>query len=102
MTTYLIVGDNGEPLGVADIDQITTVGTELAFAMAAHCDDAAQLDRIVADYLARVGTASFGYVAACALRIMAEQILSPSLDVVATAGHDLRPGIRAIAEGRQP
>lgn len=100
--TYLIVDDHGSPIGMADMDQITTDGTKLAFALAACCDDPAAMDRVQAQTLARVGTGTFGYVAACAVRILAAEILSPTLDVAAAHGSDLRAGIRRIAAGEEP
>ncbi|MER7459216.1 hypothetical protein [Micromonospora sp. NPDC126480] len=100
--TYVIVGDDGQPLGVTNMTMITDEGTKLAFAFAAHCDDAAALDRIQTDTLTRVGPDTFGYVCANALRTLAEHILSPSFDVAQAHGTDLRAGMRAIAQGEQP
>jgi hypothetical protein len=100
--TYLLVGDRGEPLGMIDMGRVTDLGTALAFELAAVCDDPAAMHRVQAAMLAHVGVRTFGYVAACALRQLAEHILSPSLDVATAHGTDLRPGIRAIADGREP
>lgn len=100
--TYMIVGDDGEPIAMADMNQITDAGTRLAFAFAANADDPAALDRIQVETLTRVGAGAFGYVCANALRTMTEHILSPSFDVAEAHGTDLRAGMRAIAEGRQP
>jgi hypothetical protein len=100
--TYLIVGDNGEPIGMADMDKITDEGTKLAFAFAAHSNDPGMLDQIQAETPTRASVESFGYVLASALRVMTEDILSPSFDVAHAYGTDLRAGMRAISEGRQP
>lgn len=100
--TYLVVTDSGEPVGVFDRQRIEDEGCRFAFALAAVCDDPAALDRVQAETLARVGTESFGYVAANALRVVVEDILSPALEVAEAHGTDLRPGIRAVAEGRDP
>lgn len=100
--TYLIVGDDGEPLGMVDMEQIADDGTRLAFAMAAVCDDPAALDRIQAETLTRVGAGAFGYVAANALRTVVEHVLSPALDVAQAHGTDLRDGLRKIAAGETP
>lgn len=99
---YMLVGDDGEPLGVLDMQMISDEGIRLAFAFAANCDNPTALDHIQVETLTRVGVAAFGYVCANALRAMAEHILSPSFDVAAAHGTDLRSGMRAIAEGRQP
>ena len=99
---YMIVSDSGEPVAVIDMDKITGEGAKLAFAVAAHCGDPGAMDQIQAATLDRVGVEAFGYVAACALRTMAEHILSPSFDVAQAYGTDLRAGMRAIAESRDP
>lgn len=101
-STHLVVDDNGLPIGIFDADMITDEGTRFAFALAAACDEPDAVQRIQAETLARVGTASFGYVAASALSVMVEHILSPSFDVAQAHGTDLRAGMRAIAEGRSP
>lgn len=101
-STHLVVDDNGLPVGIFDADQITDEGTRFAFALAAVCDDPDALQRVQAETLARVGTASFGYVAASALGVMTEHILSPSFEVAEAHGTDLRSGMRAIASGRNP
>ncbi|MEV5691135.1 hypothetical protein [Micromonospora globbae] len=100
--TFLIQDDDGKPVGLLDMTAITDEGTRLAFAFAAHCDDPAALDRIQTETLARVGVAAFGYVCANALRTITEHVLNPSFAVAAAHGTDLRTGMRAIAEGRQP
>lgn len=100
--TYMIVGDDGEPLGILDLDAIQDEGTKLAFNLAANCNDPEALDRIQAETLTRVGVASFHYIVANALRVMTEHILSPSFDVAQAHGTDLRAGMRAVAEGSQP
>lgn len=99
---YMIVGDDGEPLGMVDMDEIQTEGTRLAFAMAAVSNDPDALDRVQAAFLDRVGVASFHYVVASALRVMTEHILSPSFDVAMAYGTDLREGMRKIAAGEDP
>jgi hypothetical protein len=100
--TYMIVDGNGEPLGMLDLDAIHEEGTKFAFALAAVCNDPDALDRLQYETLRRVGVASFHYIVANALRVMAQHILSPSFDVARAHGTDLRAGMRAIAEGRQP
>lgn len=99
---YMIVGDQGEPIAVVDMEKITDEGTNFAFTMAAHSNDPAVLDRIQAAVLQRVGPEAFGYICANALRVMTQEILSPSFDVAMAYGTDLRAGMLAIAEGRDP
>jgi hypothetical protein len=100
--TYLVVSDSGEPIGLFDRQRIEDEGCRFAFALAAACGHPAELDRVQAETLARVGTESFGYIAANALRVVVEHILSPVLDVAEAHGTDLRASIRAVAESRDP
>jgi hypothetical protein len=101
-STHLVVDDHGLPVGIFNADQISDEGTRFAFALAAVCDDPDAIQRVQAETLARVGTPSFGYVAACALSVVVEHILSPSFAVAEAHGTDLRAGMRAISEGRNP
>lgn len=90
---FLIVDDDGMPLAAVDTAHIQADATMLAYSMAMACNDPDQLDSVAAAALARVGVDGFGYVAAGALRILAEHILEPSLQVCARLGCDLRPGL---------
>jgi hypothetical protein len=99
---YFIASDDGTPLGVFDKDLIEHEGDSLAADLAAYCDSPDRIQAICAQYLTRVGPESYGYVSACALTLLAREFLSPALDLAAAAGHDLRPGLIAIAHGRDP
>jgi hypothetical protein len=99
---YFVTDDNGQPIGVFDVDVITTEGTKLAFAMAAVCDDKDALLRVQQDTLNRVGPDSFGYIVGNALAVMAEYILGPTFKVTRAYGNDLQAGMAAIARGEQP
>ncbi|MDQ1734610.1 MAG: hypothetical protein QOH56_861 [Pseudonocardiales bacterium] len=99
---YFLEAADGSPLGMIDFDLITDAGCSMAFRMAAHCDDPIALDAIAADILTEVGEGAFGYVAVSALRILAEQILSPALTAGEAAGVHLRDGLLALSEGRDP
>lgn len=102
MTNYMIVGDNGEPIGMADMDMLTTEGTQFAFALAAVCNDEQAVARLQAETLTRVGVESFGYVLANALGVMTTEILAPTFEVTRAMGHDLQEGMRRIAAGEKP
>ena len=67
----------------------------LAYRMAAYCDDPAELDRVATDAATALGPDGFGYVAAAALRILAEHILEPTLQVTDALGVDLWPGLES-------
>ena len=92
---YIITDDNGMPIGSADIGQVQAEATVLAYRMAAYCDDPTELDRVATDAVATLGPDGFGYVAAAALRILAEHILEPTLQVTDALGVDLRPGLES-------
>ncbi len=101
MSSYIVTDDDGLPIAVMDPEIIGDHGTRLAFRLAATTDPD---DRkaIAAEVLAEVGPDAFGYVAANALQVIAGEILHPVLDCADAAGVHLRPGIAAIAEGRDP
>lgn len=102
MTIYTIIDDNGMPTGSVDMDAITDAGTKFAFALAAAADDHEKVLEISANTLAEHGPKAFGYVAACALQIVVEEVLNPVLEVAEALGTDVRPGLVAVAEGRDP
>lgn len=79
--THLLVGENGEPLGVIDMDAIQARATLLGFDLSVACDDATELDRISAEALAEVGPREFGYVAAAALRHVIENVVDPLMAI---------------------
>lgn len=81
VTDFLIVDDNGMPIGSANIDQIQAQATRLAFEMAEHCGDPDELTQVTIRHMQEVGATGFGYVTAAALRIMTEHILDPLLDL---------------------
>ncbi|HEV2784683.1 MAG TPA: hypothetical protein VGX25_35310 [Actinophytocola sp.] len=99
---YLVTDEHGEPLGTFDPDLITTEGTRFAFDLAAVCDDPAAMQHVQRETLARVGSATFGYVAASALGVMAEHILAPTFEVCRVYGTDLQVAMAAIARGETP
>ncbi|GAB2818764.1 hypothetical protein [Lentzea nigeriaca] len=96
---YMLVDDDGSPLGMVDMDRIETAGVRLAFEMAAACADVDAVDQVVSDTITRVGVDEFGYVAGSALAILVKQILAPTLVVTDRMGLDLRTMLRNIANG---
>lgn len=98
---FIITDDDGTPTAAVDMDLVTDLGTKLAFRLAAERDRNTR-QTIAAEVLAEIGDGGFGYVCACAMQVLASEILHPALDVAAAAGADVRPGLEAIAEGRDP
>lgn len=78
----MIVDDNGAPLAMLDLDQMQGHSIALAYDMAQHCGDPDALDEVSAKWIDKVGVDAFGYVAAGALRLMAHNILEPTLQAV--------------------
>ena len=101
--TYLLTDDNGLPLGFIDPDQITSQATRLAYDVAEHAGDPELIADVLEAHLTEAGTEAFGYVCTSALRILAEHVLDPALQVTdrlhATGhlGHDLRAGLADAA-----
>lgn len=75
----MLVDDDGQPLGMMDINRMQSDSIEMAYEMAMHCGDADALDALSGKWLDRVGVDAFGYVAAGALRMMTHNILDPVL-----------------------
>lgn len=103
MNQYLVTNSDGAPSAFVDLDQIQAQATRLAFDMAEAVDDEAELTRIAERHLAEVGPDAFGYVSAAAVRIFAEHILSPVLEVCdvlhenGLLAHNVRDGLAGAA-----
>lgn len=101
-TTFLVTDEDGVPAAVVHPDQVITTATSLAFRLAAVAGDRPAVDRVMAQTLSAVGAEAFGYVCAGALTTLTNEILAGALDVADAAGIHLRPGLVALAEGRDP
>jgi hypothetical protein len=99
---YTVIDSSGMPTGSVDLDAIMTAGAKLAFDLAGNSGDHDKIIQISSQTLAEHGPAAFGFVAAAALQIVVEEILDPVLAVTDALGTNLRPGITAVAEGREP
>ncbi|MCB0931647.1 MAG: hypothetical protein KDB71_07075 [Mycobacterium sp.] len=95
-----IVDDNGIPIGHIDFDKLTRDATLLMYEMAETAGDDAATDRVAIRWTNRADITPdyFGYLAATALSLTVRHVLAPTLDAVAAAGVDLRPGLRAAAD----
>lgn len=78
----LIIGDDGLPLSVLDIDKMQSDSTRLMYQMAAAAGDRDELDRIGAEWAGSHDPDYFGYVAAGALSLMVRCVLEPVLEVL--------------------
>lgn len=96
---FMVVGDAGEPLGFVDRDRIDRAATIFMLALAANSDDSEALPAIATETLQREGPEGFGYVAAAAVKLMAENVVEPLLQVTdQTCSHDMRGGLRDAYE----
>lgn len=82
MSEHFLIDDDGRPLGMFDVDLIQADATALAYALAVAANDRSELERVSSEWLQRVGAAGFGYVAAAAMRQLAEGVVGPLLDVL--------------------
>lgn len=101
-STFIVTDSEGVPTAVVNPDQIITTATRLAFRLAAAAGDRAAVDRVMAETLSAAGANGFGYVCAGALNTLVNEVLAGALDVTDAAGIHLRPGLAALAEGRDP
>lgn len=99
--THIIVDDFGLPTAVADMGQIERDATLLAYRMAARCENPLAMNELACSEVVRIGEDGFGYVAAAALRILAEHILAPTLEVSRQLGVDLTPGLYAALQNAE-
>lgn len=103
MSEYLVTDGDGAPKAFVNVDQIHEQGTRLAYDMAVACGDPDRLTEITTAHLTEAGHEAFGYVAASALRTLAEHVLDPVLEVtdeLHRAGylsHNLRSGLADAA-----
>lgn len=96
----MLVGDDGDPLGVVDVDMIQARATVLGFELATFNDDPPQMARVLAEELAEVGPQAFGCIAAAALRHVVENVVGPLMSVAdeAGVGDSVHAGLVAAAE----
>lgn len=103
MNQYIVTDEQGAPAAFVNVDQIQAQATRLAYDMAVACGDPGRLTEITTAHLTEAGHEAFGYVAAAALRTLAEHVLDPVLEVtdeLHRAGylsHDLRSGLEDAA-----
>lgn len=98
----MLEGDDGQPLGMINMGVLIDAGCSLAFKIAAHCGDPDAVQAILTEVLSEHGTDSFGYIATNALVTLAGEVLDPALTAGEAAGVNLRDGLLALSEGRDP
>ncbi|WP_280314443.1 hypothetical protein [Nocardia wallacei] len=85
----MIVGDDGQPLGVVDVARLQCDATVLMYRLAAAAGDDAAVDRVAETWLSSVEPDYAGYVSATALSLMTRCVVAPLLEVVDRALPDV-------------
>lgn len=99
---HLVTGDDGEPLGVVDVDLVVARGQRLALAAAAVCDDPAALEALGLELRAEVGAAEAHHTAAAALDSLLRLVVAPLMRAVEKAGLPLRQRLVEEASADRP
>ncbi|MGP5599917.1 hypothetical protein ACTXPG_14225 [Glutamicibacter arilaitensis] len=84
-TDFLIVGDDGLPVGSLNVEQLQNDGANLAFKLAAHAGDEAKTKATLREAVEAHGHEGIGYVLMNAIPLLTDDILGPSFDIMATA-----------------
>ncbi|PPJ24150.1 hypothetical protein C5E45_28300 [Nocardia nova] len=85
-----VVGKDGAPRGMVDVDRLQSDATLLMYEMAAAAGNDAAVDRIGIEWAARLDPDAMGYTAAGALSLMTRNILAPLLEVLDRALPELK------------
>lgn len=94
----IIVDDNGVPIAHVDFDKLTSDATLLMYEMAATAGDDDATDAVGAKWAMSNDPHYFGYLCAAALSLTVRNILTPTLEVAAELGVDLRPGLKRACD----
>lgn len=98
----MVLDDNGMPMAVMNVDEIQSQSIKLAYEMGAVCGDPAALDALSAKWVAHLGPDAFGYVAAGALRALAQHVLDPTIKVVERIAPDMDLRAQLAASAADP
>lgn len=93
----MIIGDDGIPTAIMDLDVVTQSAIQLTYDMASNSSDQEALAEISTRCLDEVGVDLFGYVTAAALKMMTSYVLEPTLEVCDGVGVDLRQSLSDAA-----
>ncbi|MGP5026773.1 hypothetical protein ACTXI4_16545 [Glutamicibacter ardleyensis] len=85
VTDFLIVGDDGLPVGSVNLEQLQNDGANLAFKLAAHAGDESKTRATLAEAVVKHGHEGIGYVLMNAIPLLTDDILGPSFDVMQAA-----------------
>ncbi|RPA64900.1 hypothetical protein EF294_07400 [Gordonia oryzae] len=94
---FFVTGPDGVPESHIQLGALQADATRLMYQLAASAGDDDATDAVANTWVSQHDPQYFGYLAAAALSLMVRCILAPTLDAVAAAGVDLRPGLRRAA-----
>lgn len=94
----LIYDEDGIPVGVADLDRISTKGMWLAFALAAESDNIEKFTPLINDALEGAGDET-RYILSAALHTLGGLLLNDAMNIAESAGVDMRATIRDVRAG---
>ncbi|MET8650614.1 hypothetical protein [Nocardia aurea] len=90
-TRYMVIGHDGLPNGVVDLEELQTAAWKLAYALVAAVatggDDA--VDEHVKIWTDTVPEGSEGFIASCALSFTIRSIVAPLIDIIDGLGPEL-------------
>jgi len=92
---HLLFEEDGSPAGFLDLEMVSKEGLQLAFRMAADCQNREPVNHV--DLFTRVGPDGFTWVLLRALNSMTE-LLDNVLTNIGAAGVEMRSEIRVTAE----
>ena len=94
---FIIVGDDGLPVGSLNLEQLQNDGADLAFKLAAHAGDEQKTKATLREAVVKHGHEGIGYILMNAIPLLVDDILAPSFDLMQTAtGADPRAKMAEI------
>lgn len=84
-TDFLIVGDDGLPVGSLNLEQLQSDGANLAFKLAATAGDEAKTKATLREAVIKHGHEGIGYILMNAIPLLTDDILGPAFDVMQAA-----------------
>ncbi|WP_433626068.1 hypothetical protein [Nocardia sp. CA-120079] len=91
MTEFMLIqGEDGNPIGVVDIDQIRDAAQILAYAAAAVAEDGAAVDATCAEWVQCFKPDEVPFVLLAALEIVTKMVVGPLVSALETVAPELR------------
>jgi hypothetical protein len=97
----LVHNGQGQPIGVFNLDDITSDGARYAYQLAAIADDPDAVGRLHRETLQRVGHQEYGYLAAAALNFMTIALLDGAFEAFRQLGFDPKVVLQQIVTAEE-